>query len=128
MIQKETNGINITIKIPRDWLEFAAKELNTKMDLEPPIPIDAPDEELKELIQFAAEFIQEDDIYTMPTWVCLGLHEAFFEKNLLMKLMKLNTEPYNKIIKGNLPENTGVRRKLVKGNLPQNTGVSRKII
>jgi hypothetical protein len=68
--------------IPRDFLQFAAQELNEQIGLQPPIPLDADDDEIRELLLDAAVLVEPDDLYSALTWFCMGFQDDLFSKEL----------------------------------------------
>lgn len=67
-------------KIPRDWIEKAAHELNEVMGLKPSIDLDDDDQRMLSQIKAAGMFLDDGDAYTPTTWLLMGYENEVFER------------------------------------------------
>ena len=71
----------------------AVRELNKALGLEPAIPVDVPDEEIKKLLTEAASLVTIDDTFNSTTWSVLK-EVGGLAKEVEAKAMKLlNIKP-----------------------------------
>src|SRR3990172_5282959 len=80
-------------KMEKQHLLEAVRELNKALGLEPTIPVDVPDEEIKKLLTEAASLVTIDDTFHSTTWSVLR-EVGGLAKEVEAKAMKLlNIKP-----------------------------------